>query len=46
MITRIKNLARCYDGQDEQEFQNCMRNMYNVKKEFNSREVEDIAENI
>jgi tetratricopeptide (TPR) repeat protein len=40
------SLARCYDGQDEQEFQNCMRNMYNVKKEFNSREVEDIAENI
>lgn len=27
------SLARCFDGKDEKEFQKCMRNMYNVKKE-------------
>lgn len=35
------SLARCYDGINEQEFQNCMRNMYNVKKEFTRLEVEE-----
>jgi tetratricopeptide (TPR) repeat protein len=40
------SLARCFDGKDEQEFQNCMRNMYNVKKEFNRKEAEYIEENI
>ncbi len=40
------SLARCYDGRDEEGFQNCMRNMYNVKKEFNRWEVEDYENNI
>lgn len=40
------SLARCYDGYDEEGFQNCMRNMYNVKKEFNRWEVEDYENNI
>jgi tetratricopeptide (TPR) repeat protein len=40
------SLARCYDGYDEKEFQNCMRNMYNVKKGFNRWEVEDYENNI
>ncbi|WP_124726584.1 helix-turn-helix domain-containing protein [Staphylospora marina] len=31
-------LARCYDGRDEQKFQECMRNMYNSKKDFQSCE--------
>jgi tetratricopeptide (TPR) repeat protein len=35
------NLAKCYDGVDEQEFQNCMRNMYNVKRDFTRMEVEE-----
>lgn len=40
------SLARCYDGRDEEGFQNCMRSMYNVKKEFNRWEVEDYENNI
>ncbi|MFC7443261.1 helix-turn-helix domain-containing protein [Laceyella putida] len=35
------SLAKCYDGVDEQEFQNCMRNMYNTKREFARMEVEE-----
>ncbi|SEN71802.1 helix-turn-helix domain-containing protein [Lihuaxuella thermophila] len=34
------SLARCWDGKSEQEFQKCMRNMYNAKKEFSDQEVE------
>lgn len=34
------SLARCYDGKDDKEFHNCMRNMYNVKKLFSYSEVE------
>jgi tetratricopeptide (TPR) repeat protein len=34
------NLARCWDGVDEKEFQNCMRNMYLSKKEILDLEVE------
>ncbi|MBA4493612.1 helix-turn-helix domain-containing protein [Paenactinomyces guangxiensis] len=34
------SLARCWDGRDEEEFQKCMRNMYNVKKEYNRLEVD------
>lgn len=35
------SLARCYDGRDEQGFQNCMRNMYTVKKAYSNLEVVD-----
>lgn len=34
------NLARCYDGKDDKEFNNCMRNMYNAKKFTGHPEVE------
>lgn len=40
------SLARCFDGKDEQEFQNCMRNMYNVKKDYNRLEVEDFEDKV
>jgi tetratricopeptide (TPR) repeat protein len=40
------SLARCFDGRDEQEFQKCMRNMYDSKKDFNKWEAEFFEENM
>jgi tetratricopeptide (TPR) repeat protein len=33
-VTIWLNLARCYDGKNEPEFQHCMRNLYHIKKEM------------
>ncbi|TCS97001.1 tetratricopeptide repeat protein [Hazenella coriacea] len=41
------SLARCWEEKDEEQFENCIRNMYNVKKEYKkSLEVEFSEETI